>query len=70
MHLDPEPLIPCFSKQRRIMLPNSQVLLNQIFRISDHALRKVQSGYTPFSGVFKGLLEAFRALVFDGPNPS
>ena len=26
---------------------------------SDNALRKVQSGYTPFSGVFKGLLEAF-----------
>lgn len=37
---------------------------------SDHALRKVQSGYTPFSGVFKGLLEAFQALVFNGPNPS
>jgi len=39
-------------------------------RPSDHALRKVQSGYTPFSGVFKGLLEAFQALVFNGPNPS
>ena len=37
---------------------------------SDHALRKVQSGYTPFSCVFEGLLEAFQALVFNGPNPS
>lgn len=37
---------------------------------SDNALKKVQSGYTPFSGVLKCLLEAFHALVFDGPSPS
>lgn len=37
---------------------------------SDNFLRKGQSGYTPFSGVFKGLLEPFLVLVFDGPNPS
>ena len=29
---------------------------------SDHALRKVQTGYTPFSCVFEGLLEVFQAL--------
>lgn len=37
---------------------------------SDNALRKIQSGYTPYTGVIKDLLEAFLAIVFEGPSPS